>query len=99
MSINVQNVAAEIGGTIAVGTVMLGVLKMWVKEQTREVRSDTSQLQRNGGSTVADAAVIARDSSLRTEKALADHLIQSAAANASQDAKIEILFRLIQPGK
>lgn len=88
---NPQNVAAEIGGTIAVGGAVLGVMRLWV----RGIIQNTNQLQHNGGSHVADYAKDARDSSFRTEAALTQHLIDSAAAKAEHGAKIDLLMQKV----
>lgn len=98
---NGADLAAEAGGVVVVGGVLVGAaswaLKAWLRQEFDKVRRDTSQLQRNGGSTVADSSKIAADSSLRQEKALADHMIDSAKVHASQDAKIEVLYKLLIP--
>ena len=100
-------VATIVGSVIAVGVVMLGVLKLWIRQVVAEqklVRSDTAQLQHNGGSHVADYARDARDASIRTDakidelsEKLTEHLIQSAAKHAGAEGKIEILSKVLKP--
>lgn len=80
--------ATEGSFVIAAGIAGLGVVKMWL----RDVQRDTIKLQHNGGTSVADTSRDARDSSLRTERMLNEHLIDSAARHAKQDALIGILL-------
>lgn len=88
--------AAVAGAVIGVGGVLGTAGRYWIRNTIRDqlapLERDTMQLRRNGGSSVADAAMVARDSSLRTEKVLNEHLIQSAATHARHDTLIQMLI-------
>lgn len=95
---NTGDIASTAAAATAVGGVMLGVLKLWVKQ----IQHDTSQLQHNGGGHVADYAKDARDESRKTNEKidqltekLNDHLIQSAAKHAKVDGAVEVLTALV----
>lgn len=95
------SIATIIGGVAVIMTLVLGIMKLWIKQVIAEqklVRSDTAQLQHNGGSHVADYARDARDAAIKTDgkldtlsDKLTEHLIQSASKHAEQDAQIKIL--------
>lgn len=100
-------IATIVGGVAVIVGAALAVLKLWLRQVIAEqklVRSDTAQLQHNGGSHVADYARDARDASIRTDakidelsEKLTEHLIQSAAKHAGAEGKIEILSKVLKP--
>ena len=99
-------IATIVGGVAVIVGAALAVLKLWLRQVIAEqklVRSDTAQLQHNGGSHVADYARDARDASIRTDakidelsEKLTEHLIQSAAKHAGAEGKIEILSKVLK---
>lgn len=87
--------ATTISGAIAVGGVMLLVLRLWIKS----LHEDTKQLQHNGGTHVADYARDARDAAREAVTAVAAlgekftvHLVEAARKDAEQDALLRVLM-------
>lgn len=97
---NEATVAAIVGGAVLAGA------RLWLRSQlsdiqkgTTAIQADTVQLKRNGGSSVADAAMAGRDISAQTLRAVeklndkfTEHLVQSARKDGEQDAKIDMLL-------
>lgn len=89
IELDTVNLAIEVVlGACAIGGIVLAGVKRVVRAQLREIREDTEQLRHNGGSSVADYAKDARDTSRAVQRQVADlaELVDDAgqAARAAQ---------------